>query len=58
MKKEYVMPEILAVNCPEPIAETMPMSEDDSNESKEQKEFIEEEEPLPVDKNIWEDEEE
>lgn len=57
MKRKYVMPEILAVNYPEPIAETMPMSEDDYNESKEQKEFIEEE-PLPVDKNIWEEENE
>ena len=58
MKRKYVMPEILAVNCPEPIAETMPMSPNDDTESKEQKEFIEEEETLPVDKNIWEDEEE
>ena len=36
----------------------MPMSPNDDTESKEQKEFIEEEETLPVDKNIWEDEEE
>ena len=36
----------------------LPQVSDNQLDAKEQKEFIEEEEPLPVDKNIWEDEEE
>lgn len=36
----------------------LPQVSDNQLEAKEQEEFIEEEDPLPVDKNIWEDEEE
>ena len=62
MRKKYVSP---ATEVCVPKSEELMQggggfittSDDDTNYSKEQKEFVEEE-PLPVDKDIWEDEEE
>lgn len=61
MKKKknlYVVPDVKLMVVSD-IMQTVPFSPNpDDPVAKEQKEFIEEEEPLPVDKNIWEDEEE
>lgn len=58
MRKKYVIPEIFTVNFPEPLAETMPMSDDDTNLGKENTiDFFEDEESLSIEKNLWEEEE-
>ncbi len=58
MRKKYVIPEIMAVSLPEPIAETIGMSGDDEVEAKENTiDFFEDEESLSLEKNLWEEEE-
>ena len=59
MRKKYVIPEIFTVNFPEPLAETMPMSDDDTNLGKENNIAFDDWEDEPIFKDLWaEDEEE
>ena len=58
-KKMYLAPDMEIVPYAPEIMDVITTSPTPAGpEAKEADEFIEEEEPLPVDKNIWEDEEE
>jgi hypothetical protein len=59
MKKDYLRPELKTVEIGD-LMQVIPLGSptDEFNDAKEQKIDVVEEEPLPVDKNIWEDDEE
>jgi hypothetical protein len=59
MKKDYLRPELKTVEIGD-LMQVIPLGSptDEFNDAKEQKIDVIEEEPLPVDKNIWEDDEE
>ena len=59
MKKDYLRPELKTVEIGD-LMQVIPLGSptDEFNDAKEQKIDVTEEEPLPVDKNIWEDDEE
>ena len=59
MKKDYLRPELKTVEIGD-LMQVIPLGshKDEFNDAKEQQLEFEEEEPLPVDKNIWEDDEE
>ena len=59
MKKDYLRPELITVEIGD-LMQVIPLGSptDEFNDAQEQQLELEEEEPLPVDKNIWEDDEE
>lgn len=59
MKKDYLRPELKTVEIGD-LMQVIPLGSptDVFNDAKEQQIDVIEEEPLPVDKNIWEDDEE
>ena len=59
MKKDYLRPELKTVEIGD-LMQVIPLGSptDEFNDAKEQKIDVIEEEALPVDKNIWEDDEE
>lgn len=59
MKKDYLRPELITVEIGD-LMQVIPLGSptDEFNDAKEQQLEFDEEVPLPVDKNIWEDDEE
>ena len=59
MKKDYLRPELITVEIGD-LMQVIPLGSptDEFNDAKEQQLEFDEEEPLPVDKNIWEEENE
>ena len=58
-KKKYLVPDVVIVPFSSELMEVIEASPTPMDpEAKKANEFIEEEEPLPIDKNIWEDDEE